>query len=304
MSGALPETTGPVMLGPGPAMDGPGRGGPADPDPSRRLQLIELEILRELARRCDEASLRWFVIGGTLLGAARHRGFIPWDDDIDVGMPRPDYERFEALCRRYPDDRFPWQSCAIDPAYPFMYGKLLHAGSRLVEPALAHLPIRHAIAVDVFPLDGAPGSGLGRRVHGLAFKVAATTLGARIRRSGPRRYGAYLFRAIPRSWATGLIDRLAARFPYDDSPYVVNASGAWGYRRECQPRGRFEPSASLPFEGMAVPVPGRWHEYLAQVYGDYLQLPPPEERRARHGFTIRSLGSPVDTADPVPRPDR
>lgn len=275
--------------------------GLVDPATLRRVQLIELDVLRELGRRCEEASLRWFVIGGTLLGAARHRGFIPWDDDIDVGMPRADYERFEALCRRSSDARFAWQSATTDPAYPFMYGKLLRAGTHVVEPALAHLPIRHAISIDVFPLDGTPGSELGRRVHGLAFKVAATTLGARIRRSGPRRYAAYLFRAIPRSWATGLIDRLVAQFPYDASPYVVNASGAWGYRRECQPRGRLEPSATLPFEGMTVPVPGRWHEYLTQVYGDYLQLPPPDKRRARHRFTIRSLGDAVDAADPAPR---
>ena len=282
---------------------GSGTGAPADPGTLRRVQMIELAVLRELARRCDEASLRWFVIGGTLLGAARHGGFIPWDDDIDVGMPRPDYERFEALCRRAPVDRYPWQSVATDPAYPFMYGKLLHADTRVEEPALAHLPIRHAIAVDVFPLDGAPGSRLGRRLHGLAFKVAATTLGARIRRRGPRRYAAYPFRAIPRSWATGLIDRLVARFPYDASPYVVNASGAWGYRRECQPRGRFEPPATLQFEGMTVPVPGRWHAYLAHVYGDYLTLPPPERRRPRHGSTVRSLGGPADVAEAAPRPE-
>jgi lipopolysaccharide cholinephosphotransferase len=300
VSGPVPVTSG---LGPAPVARGPGpvTAGPADPGLLRRVQLVELQVLRELARRCDEESLRWFVIGGTLLGAVRHQGFIPWDDDIDVGMPRPDYERFEALCRRSPDDRFPWQSCATDPAYPFMYGKLLHADTSVVEPALAHLPIRHAIAVDVFPFDGAPGSGLGRRFHGLAFKAAATTLGARIRRSGPRRYAAYLLRAVPRSWATGLIGLLARRFPYDASPYVVNASGAWGYRRECQPRGRLEPSATLPFEGLTVPVPGRWHEYLAHVYGDYLQLPPPEQRRARHGFTIRSLGGAADVTDPAPR---
>jgi lipopolysaccharide cholinephosphotransferase len=273
-----------------------------DPEMLRSVQLIELEILRELARRCAEESLRWFVIGGTLLGAARHRGFVPWDDDIDVGMPRVDYERFEALCRRSPDARYAWQSCSTEPAYPFLYGKLLRTGTHVVEPAIAHLPIRHAIAIDVFPLDGAPGPWIGRLVHGLAFKLAATTLGARIGRTGLRRFVAYPFRAIPRSWATGLVGVLARRFPFDASPYVVNASGAWGYRRECQPRSRFEPSAALEFEGTPVPVPGQWHAYLTQVYGDYKRLPPPEQRRARHALAILSLGLDTDVDTPAPAP--
>ncbi|HYO42213.1 MAG TPA: LicD family protein [Candidatus Limnocylindrales bacterium] len=254
------------------------------------MQLVELEILRELARRCDDASLRWFVIGGTLLGAARHRGFIPWDDDIDVGMPRADYERFDALCRRSGDGRYAWQSCRSDPAYPFLYGKLQRADTHVVEVALAALPIRHAVSIDVFPLDGAPESAIGRRVHALAFKLAATAIGARIRRSGPRRPVAYALRALPRSWATGLVDLLARRFAYDDARYAVNAGGAWGYGRECQPRGRLEPLTTLEFEGMKVPVPGRWNDYLVHVYGDYMRLPPPDERRARHTFAILSLG--------------
>jgi lipopolysaccharide cholinephosphotransferase len=213
-------------------------------------------------------------------------------------MPRADYERFEALCRRSPGP-FAWQSPATNPAYPFIYGKLLRPDTHVVEPPVAHLPIRHSVYVDVFPLDGAPGSGIGRRLHGLAFKVAATALGARIRRTGPRRWVAYLFRAIPRSWATGLIGRLARRYPFDASPNVVNAGGAWGYRRECQPRIRFDPPAVLEFEGMPVPAPGQWHEYLAHVYGDYLQLPPPEQRRTRHALTIVSLGDDPDAAAPA-----
>jgi lipopolysaccharide cholinephosphotransferase len=271
----------------------------ADQQTLRRVQLIEFEILRELARRCEEESLRWFVIGGTLLGAARHQGFIPWDDDIDVAMPRADYERFETLCRRSSDARFAWQSSSTDAAYPFVYGKLLRADTHVVESAVAHLPIRHAIYIDVFPLDGAPGSRIARRAHGIAYKAAATTLGARIRRTGVRRYVAYLFRVIPRSWATGLIDLLARRFAFDASPYAVNAGGAWGHARECQPRDRFEPSAVLDFEGMPVPVPGQWRQYLTQLYGAYMELPPPEQRRPRHALHILSLGDHAGAAAPL-----
>jgi len=287
------------------ASSGSGLEDDASPDPTmlRRVQLIQLEILRELARRCEEQSLRWFVIGGTLLGAARHGAFIPWDDDIDIGMPRADYERFEELCRRSPDPAFSWQSGRTDPAYPFMFGKLLRTDTHVIEAAVAHLPIQHSIYVDVFPFDGAPGSGIGRRFHGIAFKVAVTALSARIRRTGVRRSLGYLFRVIPRSWAVGLIDVLARRFPYDTSPYVVNASGAWGYHRECQPRGHVEPLASLEFEGMTVPVPGHWDEYLTRIYGEYMRLPPPEQRRPRHALTIVSLGGQADpTAGSDPSP--
>ncbi len=210
-----------------PAQPTAGSAGAADPGTLRRVQLAELEVLTELARRCEEASLRWFVIGGTLLGAVRHRGFIPWDDDIDVGMPRPDYERFAALARRSADPRFAWQASDTEPAYPFLYGKLIRADSRVEEPALADLPIRQGLAVDVFPLDGAPGSGLGRRLQALAFKLAATTLGARVRRRGIRRWAAYPFRAIPRSWAVGLVERLL--------PAPASAGGAPGSPRPRDP---------------------------------------------------------------------
>jgi CDP-glycerol glycerophosphotransferase (TagB/SpsB family)/phosphorylcholine metabolism protein LicD len=264
--------------------------GPGGESMLRGLQLVELDVLRELARRCDAASVRWFVVGGTLLGAVRHQGFIPWDDDIDVAMPRPDYDRFEALCRRSTDPSYTWQSCRTDPAYPFAYGKLGRSGTIARELAVSHLPVRQPIHVDVFVLDGAPESLPARGLHALGVKLAVTALGARIRRTGVRRALASPLRLVPRSWSIRLLDRLARTFPYDRSPRVVNAAGAWGYSRECQPRRRFEPATTLEFEGLAVPAPGRWHEYLSRVYGDYQRLPPPEQRRPRHDRDMVDLG--------------
>lgn len=283
--------------------DGPGVAGPWPGDRSvlQELQQVELDVLRELAVRCEAASVRWFVTGGTLLGAVRHRGFIPWDDDIDVAMPRPDYDRFEALCRRSADPSFTWQSYRTDPAFPFAYGKLGRTGTGIRELPTADLAIRQPIHLDVFPLDGAPASAPARRLHALLVKLAVTTLGARIRRTGVRRLIAYPLRLVPRSWAIRLIDRLAAAFPYDCSPRVVNAAGAWGYDRECQPRDRFEPASALEFEGLPVPGPGRWHEYLSQVYGDYQRLPPPDQRRPRHDRHIVDPGG--DSGPAAPSPD-
>jgi hypothetical protein len=136
----------------------------------------------------------------------------------------------------------------------------------------------------VFPLDGAPGPGPARALHRAGLKLAVTALGSRLRRPGGRGLAALPLRLVPRSLALGVLAALARRHPFDGSPFVVNPAGAHGYARECQPRDRFEPAARLRFEGLDVPAPGRWRAYLAQVYGEWERLPPPAERRPRHGL--------------------
>ena len=228
------------------------------------------------------------------VGRCPPSGFIPWDDDIDVGMPRPDYERFEALCRRSSDPRFVWQSRATNPAYPFIYGKLLLAGTEVIEPAVAHLPIQHSVYIDVFPIDGAPGSSV---------RPGGPRPGAEAGRDGRRSaHPALGGAALRRAHVPGNACRVGDQPGRRPDPHVYlrqvstrgHASGAWGYAPECQPRSRFMPPATLDFEGMPVPAPGRWREYLTQVYGDYMQLPPLERRHARHGFVIVNLGDDPD----------
>ena len=264
---------------------------PVATGPLRALQLQELELLRELARRCEAASLRWYVLGGTLVGAARHGGFVPWDDDVDVGMPRPDYDRFEALAAADADPRFAWQSVATEAAWPFGYGKLLLAGSDTVDPSTAHLPVRRGAFIDVFPLDGAPPPGPWRWVHRLGVKLAVTALGSRLRRRGLRSVAARPLGLVPRRLSLALLAALVRRHPFDGSPFAVNAGGAWGYARECQPIATLEPAARLVFEGIEVRVPGRWRDYLARIYGDWERLPPVADRRPRHGL-VRAEAEP------------
>ena len=185
--------------------------------------------------RCEAESLRWYVIGGTLLGAARHGGFIPWDDDVDVGMPRPDFERFEALCRRSrdPDLRgsragrtLRTRSCSASWSAPTPESWSHRSPTS---------PSDMRVYIDVFPLDGTPASPLGRRLHGFALKLAVTALGARIRRSGMRQVASYPFHLVPRSVAIGTIERLARCFPFDASSHVVERQRRLGLRSGVSP---------------------------------------------------------------------
>jgi lipopolysaccharide cholinephosphotransferase len=265
-----------------------------EPVTLRQLQLAELEIMREFQRVCMENSLRYYVLGGTLLGAVRHQAFIPWDDDVDVGMPRPDYERLSAIADRVFADGYALQSRLTEPAYPFMFAKLLDTRTHLVDRATAGLAIRHCVSIDVFPLDGTPERGTARKVHQWALRWCKLRLGAEFPRG---RLGGYLARAsrlAPRSWAAGLSERFARRYPYDRSATVVNPGGAWGYERESVSRSWFGEGAALPFEGLTVIGPKEWGLYLTHIYGDFMRLPPEEQRTSTHTFTGVTLRGAAD----------
>jgi lipopolysaccharide cholinephosphotransferase len=275
----------------------PGESPRPDPDEYwvmlRQLQLTELEIFREIKRICDLSSVRYYMLGGSVLGAVRHKGFIPWDDDIDVAMPRPDYERFASICATQLDGRFWWQSYRTEDRYPLVFGKLLHCGTELLQQPTQHLPIRHSVYVDVFPLDGIPQSRLTRLGHKHVLKFCEMRISADVRRRGYKRLAASLTRVIPRGLAIKLFETLARRFDYDLSHAVVNHGGTWGYEREAVPKEWFGDGEDLEFEGMSVRCPTKWDAYLTQVYGDYMTPPPEEQRRGYHELTSFRVTSDV-----------
>jgi lipopolysaccharide cholinephosphotransferase len=248
----------------------------------RRLQLAELSIVREVIGVCDRNELRYFVIGGTLLGAVRHGGFIPWDDDIDIALPRPDFERLRA----HAADAFPfglvWQSRETEPTFPFLFAKVLNAETVLEEEETRHLDVRHAVSIDVFPLDGTPASRLGRFAHSWFLKAVRLRLATRLHHTGPKRVAAALLRVVPQSLVDSLYRASWERFPYERSEVVVNAGGAWGYRREAVPRRWFGSGRGVAFEDVEVSAPDGFEKYLGHIYGDYLILPPLDQRHTTH----------------------
>lgn len=243
---------------------------------------MQLGILGYFMQLAEQYQLRYFVTGGTLLGAVRHEGFIPWDDDVDVAMPRPDFERLAALMRGQASVDHTWSDWRTNSDYPFAYAKLGLVGTEYSEYRTEHLSMPHTVAIDIFPFDGVPSNKALRVLHRMACRVLQLRIGSGSRRPWMRAALVRLLTVLPRAWAVRSYERVVTSVPYDSSTLVANVAGLSGYTRNVMPRSWFAEVAYLPFEGLQVAAPAGWHQYLEQIYRDYMSLPPESKRHSLH----------------------
>jgi lipopolysaccharide cholinephosphotransferase len=254
------------------------------PDELRRLQLVLLEMLAELDRVCKKRGIRYCVIAGTLLGAVRHGGFIPWDDDLDVAMTRGEYLRFRAACETELDGaRFFFQDNTTDPRYPWGWGRLRRLGSEFVRAGQEHLKMRTGVFLDVFPVDAVPDfpplRGLFAARCFLLRKTLYAETGAVSAKSAAARAVYRALRKIPAAWAFRRLESLQDRGLNRGTKYVriltfpTPRGRPYGYLREW-----YEDLADVEFEGRLFPAARGRDAYLTYKYGDYMTLPPPAER--------------------------
>ncbi|WP_170800056.1 LicD family protein [Stutzerimonas stutzeri] len=263
--------------------------------PLTAIQRQAFEVLSVLAKFCDQHGICYYMVGGTLLGAVRHGGFIPWDDDIDIVIPRPDYRRLLAMI-----DQLPEPLKAIHPSndkttpYPFLVVR--RAGSRLVIDY--ERPFDRGIGVDVFPLDAVPVATWRRRLlfRFLRFMRSASMNKQRgyYRRQMPlttRLRFALLSavnRALPARFIYRAYDLIVAHGDVCNSVMLGNLYGLYG-TREIVDRQVFGEGCWLEFEGQNFRAPEHPEQYLAAVYGDFRCMPPENLRHSGHRIKAVSL---------------
>lgn len=253
----------------------------------RRLQLIQLDILHVFDELCTSLNLRYFLLGGSVLGAVRHCGFIPWDDDIDVGMPRPDYEQFIKFAQPLLPSHLFLQDYRSEPDCLLNFAKIRDSRTLYKEKLFAKLPIQHGIYIDIFPLDGGPEENeeaerLLKRMKIYRFSLINRKTDYIRRKSLPASIGLSLMSlAVSMPTCYRMVDALCMRYSYDDAPCIANWHGAWG-TKEVVPREIFGNGRRIPFEDMQCPVPQDADLYLTCLYGDYNTLPPVEKRVSHH----------------------
>lgn len=266
-------------------------------DELRKMQLIETDILWEVVSLCDENGIRYYLADGTALGAVRHRGFIPWDDDIDIMVPRADYERLLTIL----DENLPphlrlfhykkQEECL------FFQAKVIDLRYEIDRHVFSQQK-RLNIWIDIFPLDGMQTErGLrflwrkarirGRRFIALAARMQYHGDSPAATRSRVSKTMFFLDSLLHFSRRMDLkkhmrrLEKILSEVSMDAAPYYLNYLGAYRFR-ECGPVAELDEGCPMPFEGQSYRIPAQYDAYLRRIYGEYEKLPPEAERKNKH----------------------
>ena len=270
------------------------------------LHQVDMEIVKEVVRICDLHGLRYYMLGGTMLGAIRHKGFIPWDDDIDLGMPREDYEKFLQLAPREMPAQLKLVNYRTDPNYMYYITRILHTETKVEEERIGNDNRYTNASIDIFPIDGTPNNKILRKIY--FFKVMyhralmalcyKDSIDRKRKRGFMERVLLWVMERIPvEKFTTAYaqkckIDKLLRSQKLEGAKYIGNIMGA--YRtREIVPAEFYGDGAYYPFEDIQLRGMAMADAYLSYTYGDYMQLPP-EDKRKTHFKIIEIRGQTID----------
>ena len=269
----------------------------------RELQMVENNILKKFSQFCDENHLNYTLLGGTLLGAVRHKGFIPWDDDIDVGMPRPDYDKFLQLVKNECiSEELNIVAGDEDDNFSLPFAKILNKNTKIIEDCKTHENEANSVWIDVMPFDGLGNDyEKAKKLFSKAsfYQKALGRASSLPWKRRPGEYGVYgllrcLFRQFYRIRGYNYYKYKLIKFGeenlFDDSKYVaIVVAGFYGFG-EIVEKDKLVNYTYKEFEGMKYSTMGCWNEYLSGIYGDYMRLPPIEKRVCPHNLKIIMKG--------------
>lgn len=245
---------------------------------------IQLDLLKEVDRICKKNQIQYCIIAGTLLGAVRHKGFIPWDKDADVALLRPEYEKFVEACQRdINSDLFYFQDHKVTPGYRWGYGKLRKCNTIWLREGQENMPYGSGVGIDVFPLDHAPNSLFWRKIHDqvctVVRKFGWCRVGKSVEEKPSLRFLYALMDLVPESMALGFLDWWIRRSNRKESDIVriltfpTPNNGFFGYYKRW-----YENLENISFEDYDFPGIADTQGYLSFKFGNYMEFPPEKER--------------------------
>lgn len=250
----------------------------------RQIQLIQLEMLEEVKRICEKCNIRYNIIAGTLLGAVRHGGYIPWDDDADVALLRPEYEKFREACKTELDkDRFYFQDHRNTRGYRWGYGKLRRKETVFLRENQEHMPYEQGIFIDIFPLDNVPDVYPLRVLHNFQCfcirKLLWSEVGKRAEKNAGMRMLYSLLSKIPLERIFQYYNHIMYFWNKRETKWVriltfPTPNKEYGYYKKW-----YEQSNDYVFEGKTFKGIREYDAYLNFKFEKYMELPPKEKQK-------------------------
>ena len=264
----------------------------------RTIQNLEYSMLEKFDKFCLEKNLKYFLVGGTLLGAIRHKGFIPWDDDIDLAMPRPDYMKLlELLKVEKISDEIEADSKYLGSKNPTTMLRIFNKNTKVFFKEYSH-NLNIGLWIDIFPLDGVPQNSLKRKIHFYKHRLLMDCYICSITKLGSQRRNIFLtyfqylltpiyfiFNKIGFEFWIKLLEKNNLKYSYETSELIGVIEGR-AVVKETMSKKEFIKEIHVKFENKKFPIPGCFDYYLRQLYGNYMELPPEDKRNSRHDIEV------------------
>lgn len=260
------------------------------------LHSVLLILMDELDRVCKENDINYTLTGGSMLGAVRHNGFIPWDDDMDVAMTRENYDKLIMAKDEFGKEFF-LQTNQTDKNYGYGYAKLLLQSTETIEFGHENTKYKKGIFIDIFPMDNIPAFGFQQKVQANINYFLQKCLRKKMRIKDNPNWGIkkrmiyriiyFLCIGINMKYLLKLLNKNMIKYDNTSGTHITNLCGMYGYEKESVPKKWFEEYERIDFEGKKYSVIKCKEQYLEKIYGNYMKIPPIGKRHTHQFLSLK-----------------